>query len=65
MTTVSDAELLAALPDTLIDHDNKEFYRGWLEHRLVINRSRVADIGTIRLALSAPSAGHGASSRPR
>ena len=43
MTTVSDAELLAALPDTLIDHDNKEFYRGWLEHRLVINRC--ADCG--------------------
>ena len=43
MNTVSDAQLLAALPDTLIDHDNKEFYRGWLERRLLINRC--ADCG--------------------
>lgn len=36
--SVSDEELLSRLPDTLIDHDNKEFYRGWLEHKLVMNR---------------------------
>jgi uncharacterized OB-fold protein len=34
---VSDEELLHRLPDTLIDHDNKEFYRGWLSHRLLID----------------------------
>jgi uncharacterized OB-fold protein len=38
MSPVSDQELLDAFPDTLINHDNKEFYRGWLEHRLLINR---------------------------
>jgi uncharacterized protein len=38
MTTVTDEELLARLPDTLIDHDNKEFYRGWLERRLLLNK---------------------------
>jgi len=37
-TTISDKELLDAFPDTLIDHDNKEFYRGWLQHRLLLNR---------------------------
>ncbi len=40
MSTISDRELLDAFPDTLIDHDNKEFYRGWLEHRLLLNRCR-------------------------
>lgn len=35
---ISDAELLDAFPDTLIDHDNKELYRGWLERRLLLNR---------------------------
>ena len=38
MSTISDAELLEAFPDMLINHDDKEFYRGWLEHRLMINR---------------------------
>jgi uncharacterized protein len=38
MSTISDQQLLDAFPDTLIDHDNKEFYRGWLEHRLLIDR---------------------------
>jgi uncharacterized OB-fold protein len=38
MSTVSDDELLARLPNTLIDHDNKEYYRGWLERRLVLRR---------------------------
>jgi uncharacterized protein len=38
MSTTSDQELLDAFPHTLIDHDNKEFYRGWLEHRLLLNR---------------------------
>jgi uncharacterized protein len=38
MSPISDAELLAAFPDTLIDHDTKEFYRGWLERRLLLNR---------------------------
>jgi uncharacterized protein len=36
--TISDAELLDRFPDTRIDHDTKEFYRGWLEHRLLLNR---------------------------
>jgi uncharacterized OB-fold protein len=35
---VSDTELLEAFPDTLVDHDNKEFYRGWLQRRLLVNR---------------------------
>jgi uncharacterized protein len=35
---ISDAELLERLPDTWINHDNKEFYRGWLERRLLVNR---------------------------
>jgi uncharacterized OB-fold protein len=38
VTTISDQELLDAFPDTRIDHDNKEFYRGWLERRLLLNR---------------------------
>jgi uncharacterized OB-fold protein len=38
MSAITDTELLARLPDTLIDHDNKEFYRGWLERKLVLNR---------------------------
>ena len=35
---ISDEEMLAGLPDIRIDHDNKEYYRGLLEHRLLINR---------------------------
>jgi uncharacterized protein len=38
MSTISDRDLLDAFPDTLINYDNKEFYRGWLEHRLLLNR---------------------------
>jgi uncharacterized protein len=34
---VSDAELIERLPRQRIDHDNKEFYRGWLQRRLLIN----------------------------
>ena len=37
-TVVSDAELIERLPRQRIDHDNKEFYRGWLQRRLLINR---------------------------
>jgi uncharacterized protein len=37
---ISDTELLARLPATRIDHDNKEFYRGWLRRQLLINRCR-------------------------
>lgn len=40
----SDTELLAAFPDTLVNHDNKEFYRGWLDKRLMMNRC--SDCGT-------------------
>lgn len=36
-SSITDKELLARLPDTQIDHDNKEFYRGWLDRRLLIN----------------------------
>jgi uncharacterized protein len=43
--TVTDEELLSRFPDTLINHDNKEFYRGWLEHKLVLNRCD--DCGTV------------------
>ncbi len=42
--TVSDAELLERFPDVLIDHDNKEFYRGWLNRQLVMPRCE--DCGT-------------------
>jgi uncharacterized OB-fold protein len=38
VTSISDQELLEAYPDTPIDHDTKEFYRGWLERRLLLNR---------------------------
>ena len=35
---VSDAEVLARYPTTAIDQDNKEFYKGWLGRRLLLNR---------------------------
>jgi uncharacterized OB-fold protein len=35
---VSDAELVERLPRQRIDHDNKEYYRGWLQRRLLLNR---------------------------
>ena len=38
MTPATDKDLLDRFPDTLIDHDNKEFYRGWLDRRLLIDR---------------------------
>jgi uncharacterized protein len=36
--TVSDGELLESFPKVVIDHDNKEFYRGWLARQLVLPR---------------------------
>lgn len=38
MSSISDQELLTRLPDYLIVHDNKEFYRGWLNRQLLLNR---------------------------
>jgi uncharacterized protein len=38
VSAISDAELLGRFPDTWITHDNKDFYRGWLERRLLLNR---------------------------
>ena len=35
---VSDAEVLDRYPTTTIDQDNKEFYKGWLRRRLLLNR---------------------------
>ncbi len=35
---ISDAELFERFPGIRIDHDNKEYYRGLLEHRLLLNR---------------------------
>jgi uncharacterized protein len=35
---ISDEELLRRLPRTRIDHDNKVFYKSWLERRLLLNR---------------------------
>jgi uncharacterized OB-fold protein len=35
---VSDTEVLARYPHAAIDQDNKELYRGWLQHRLLVNR---------------------------
>jgi uncharacterized OB-fold protein len=39
-SAVSDAELVERLPRQRIDHDNKEYYRGWLQRRLLLNRCR-------------------------
>ncbi len=44
MTSTPDDELVERFPDVLIDGDNKEFYRGWLRRRLLVNRC--ADCGT-------------------
>src|SRR3954469_18720230 len=38
--TTTDSVLLDTFPDIVIDHDNKEFYRGWLDKRLVLPRCR-------------------------
>jgi uncharacterized OB-fold protein len=35
---VNDAELVRRYPTVAIDHDNKEQWRGYLGHRLVMNR---------------------------
>jgi uncharacterized OB-fold protein len=35
---ISDNEVIASFPDVLVDHDNKEHFRGLLERRLLINR---------------------------
>jgi uncharacterized OB-fold protein len=35
---ISDEELLRRLPTTRVNHDNKEFYRGWLSRELRMNR---------------------------
>jgi uncharacterized protein len=38
MASITDAELVDRLPGILVDGDNKEYYRGWLERTLVLNR---------------------------
>jgi uncharacterized OB-fold protein len=38
MPTYSDSEIVTALPRTRIDQDNRDFYSGWLERQLVLNR---------------------------
>ena len=38
MASIPDAELVDRLPGILVDGDNKDYYRGWLERRLVLNR---------------------------
>ena len=35
---MTDEVLLQRFPNASIDHDNKEFYRGLLEHKLMVNR---------------------------
>ena len=37
-SVMTDAELVDRFPRMRIDHDNKEFYRGWLQRRLLMNR---------------------------
>jgi uncharacterized OB-fold protein len=39
-TIDSDAELVDRFVRVRLDHDNKAFYRGWLEERLLLNRCR-------------------------
>jgi uncharacterized protein len=41
--SISDSDLIAMFPGHEIDHDNKHFYRGWLQKRLLMNRC--ADCG--------------------
>jgi uncharacterized protein len=38
MASIPDAELVDRLPGILVDGDNKDYYRGWLERQLVLNR---------------------------
>ena len=42
--TISDAELIDRFPRYRVDHDNKAFFRGWLDRKLLVNRC--ADCGT-------------------
>ena len=44
VTTPADQDILDAFPSDPIDHDNKEWYRGRLQQRLLVNRC--ADCGT-------------------
>ncbi len=37
---IADEEVLRRFPRTRIDHDNKDFYKGWLQRRLLLNRCR-------------------------
>lgn len=37
---ISDEDMLARLPGIRIDHDNKAYYRGLLQHRLLLNRCK-------------------------
>jgi uncharacterized protein len=37
-TGITDEELVACFPGRQLDHDNKAFYRAWLDRRLLINR---------------------------
>jgi uncharacterized protein len=34
----ADSQIVESFPTTPIDQDNKEFYRGWLQRALLINR---------------------------
>lgn len=43
MPALTDAELVERFKHTAVDHNNKDFYRGLLEHELRINRC--ADCG--------------------
>ena len=38
MTEITDADVLDRFPNTWIDPDNVEMFRGFLEHRLLINK---------------------------
>ncbi len=40
MSAISDEEVLARFPRTAIDHDNKHYYKGLLERKLLVNRCR-------------------------
>ncbi|MET7770972.1 OB-fold domain-containing protein [Nocardia sp. NPDC005366] len=43
MAQVTDREILETFPDAPIDHDNKEYYRGRLTRRLLLNRCSSCD----------------------
>lgn len=40
VTAISDEDVLTRFPRENIDHDNKHYYKGLLERRLLINRCR-------------------------